>query len=142
MKILAIGLIVFVFLTILARVVSEKGLKFLNAEQKEGLNTAMAATRKWTVLALGAIIISFLLIIYNFRVEPMTGLFWYFGAFMGYNIFVGLLQNIKMRNLNLPQEFLKRNLFSGIIRFVGLAAVLACLYVFFKENSDALTNVF
>lgn len=142
MKFLVIGLIVFVFLTVLARVVAEKGLKVLSDDQKLNLQAALASTRKWTVLALAAIIMAFLLIIYNFKIEPMIGLYWYFGAFLGYNIFVNVIQMIKTKKLNLPAEFTKSNAISGILRFVGLVAVLVCLIVFFKENSDSLSNAF
>lgn len=142
MTYLIIGIILFLGFTLAGRLQADKGQKLLTQEQRSDLVAGLAATRKWTLLALAGIIMGFLLLIYNFRVNPMAGLYGYFGAFLGYTILAQALSHNVIVKLALPAEYRKLNWRSNIFRFLGLALLLVCMVLFFRENQHMLQNAF
>lgn len=142
MTYLIIGIILFLGFTLAGRLQADKGQKLLTQEQRNDLATGLAGTRKWTLLALAGIIMGFLLLIYNFKVNPMAGLYGYFGAFLGYTILVQALSHNVIAKLQLPGEFQKLTWRSNIFRFLGLALLLVCMVLFFRDNQHMLQNAF
>lgn len=133
---LIIAIAGFFAFTIWARFVSEKGMKLLSSDQKAALIDRFSKTRKWSVLILAAIILTFLAISYKFAIDRKVALYAYFGAFLLYTVVVQGITLVKISKLDFPKEFVRTSWMAGILRLAGLIILIVCMTLFLTNNES------
>lgn len=137
-----VGMLLFLVFTIWGRVVTEKGMALLSAEQKSVKAEAMAKDRKISIIFLAAIIVAFLAATRFVHVEPLQATYAYFAAIFLYFFVSNWLAARRLKSVGMPEEFLKKNRLAGILRFVGIIVLIVSLAWFLNENTDSLQRLF
>ncbi|MBL7900852.1 MAG: hypothetical protein JNK73_02555 [Bacteroidia bacterium] len=135
MTFLLLPVIFFLGLTILARVLNEKALKQLSAEQKGLLIQAFSKTRIITVVALSVMILAFLLLSQTSAINSWMLMYLYFGGVLLYIVGISVFGYFKQRQLQLPATYLKWYLYSVIARTIAMIILILGMMLYF-QNAD------
>jgi hypothetical protein len=130
-----VGMAVALAAMLWGRVIRERGLKALNAEELHGLMTAFAKTRTYSIIVLVAIIGLYLILgatgsfekLWSMGVNPMYA---YFGMLFIYVLVTQGLGIARMRMMNLPQPYLKSVYQSAALQVIGILSIAVGLVVY------------
>ncbi len=115
-----VGLVVLLVTVIIARIISEVGVRFLSSEEKQSLVEHMSGMRIVSVIVPAIIIILYLIaatILENGKVD-----IWIFIAFVISILFINIIAVIRLRALRLSKMYRRNILWSKIIAVVGIIA--------------------
>jgi hypothetical protein len=130
-----VGMAVALAAMLCGRVIRERGLKSLNAEELHGLMSAFAKTRTYSIIVLVAIIALYLILgatgsfekLWSMGVNPMYA---YFGMLLVYVLVTQGIGIARMRTMDLPQAYLKSVYQSAALQVIGILSIAVGLVVY------------
>jgi hypothetical protein len=123
-----VGIAIALATTLYGRVIRERGLKVLNAEELHDLMSSFAKTRTYSVFVLVGIIAVYLILgatnsfekLWAMGINPM---FAYFGMLILYVFVTQGLGISRMRRMNLPAAYMKSVYQSAALQVIGLLSI-------------------
>jgi hypothetical protein len=130
-----VGIAIALAATLWGRVIRERGLKTLNAEELHDLMSSFAKTRTVSVFVLVGIIALYLILgatgsfekLWSMGVNPLYA---YFGMLLVYVLVTQGLSIARMRTMNLPQPYLKSVYQSAALQVTGILSIAVGLVVY------------
>lgn len=138
-----IGMAVMFISIIASKFIAEKGLKVLSNEEKGMIVTNMAKTRMTSIYILLSIIVLYVVVMFSgigtwMAAHHVDTFILYFIFIVIYTIVIGYVSYKKLKEMNLPQEYLTSQKKSQIIRIIGI--ICMCIGLFLYLNSVGSLN--
>lgn len=116
-----IGLVALFGAIIAGRVLSEKAMKQLNADQKVQLMDAFSGIRKYSLIPLVVILVGYLLMVNAKVLTGAWGHVIFLGGIVAYLLVSQIITYRRLRRLSLPEEYIRTFRFSQVIVLLGFA---------------------
>jgi hypothetical protein len=117
------NLIIFFGLIIISRVITEKALKELNTEEKARLIDAFSSYRIYNFIAVAIILVLYFIALKYFTDMQLVSLT-YIGVIFLLLLVLSWIAFKKMKQLQMPDKYIKKYLLSLAIKFVGFGFLL------------------
>ena len=118
----------FFALIYIARMMGEKAVKMLNAEQKAGLIDLFAKQRKFGTLIVFVLVAAFLVVLQFKLIEPMIAFSAYFGIMLLYMVFRNYQTYSKLKANDYPQEYINKFMSASILATLGIATFFGLVF--------------
>ena len=130
-----VGIAIALAATLWGRVIRERGLKALNAEELHDLMSSFAKTRTYSVFVLVGIIAIYLIFgatnsfekLWAMGINPMYA---YFGMLIVYVFVTQGLGISRMRRMNLPAAYMKSVYQSAALQVIGILSIAVGLVMY------------
>jgi len=130
-----VGIAIALATTLYGRVIRERGLKVLNAEELHDLMSSFAKTRTYSVFVLVGIIALYLILgatnsfewFWAMGINPMYA---YFGMLILYVFVTQGLGISRMRRMNLPAAYMKSVYQSAALQVIGILSIAVGLVMY------------
>ncbi|MFM7638416.1 MAG: hypothetical protein ACKO67_01685 [Bacteroidota bacterium] len=130
-----VGIGIALVTTLLGRVIRERGLKTLNAEELHNLMTSFAKTRMVSVYVLFGIIAAYLILGATGSFEKLWAMgintmYVYFGLLIVYVFVTQGMGIARMRKMTLPAAYMKSVYQSAVLQVVGIVSIAVGLMMY------------
>lgn len=130
-----VGIAIALATTLYGRVIRERGLKVLNAEELHDLMSSFAKTRTYSVFVLVGIIALYLILgatnsfekLWAVGINPMHA---YFGMLIVYVFVTQGLGISRMRRMNLPAAYMKSVYQAAALQVIGILSIAVGLVMY------------
>ena len=124
-----IGVLVFLVLTYVARMINEKGLKLLDESKKALLIDAFSGQRKFITLPLIILILLFFAALKFFMEYYVFIISGYLVITIIYILAAVIISYRKLKKLDFPKSYLKFFIYSQIVRFTGIVLLFSFVFI-------------
>lgn len=138
MTLLIIAIAGFFIFTMWGRIASEKGMKTLTEDQIATVRDRFTKSRKWSVILLSVIILSFILVSAYFKIDKVYAMYSYFVAFLLYTMFMSGLALSGLKKLGMPDEYIRSVWLASILRLLGLIVLVICMIIYLSQHAEDL----
>jgi hypothetical protein len=130
-----VGIAIALAATLWGRVIRERGLKALNAEELHDLMSSFAKTRTYSVFVLVGIIAIYLILgatgsfekLLSLGINPMYA---YFGLLIVYVFVTQSLGISRMRKMTLPAAYMKSVYQAAVLQVIGILSIAVGLVMY------------
>lgn len=123
----AIGFVILLCCVTLSRVISEKGLRKLSAEQKVRLLDSFSKMRMYYTIPLIVLLGVFFFLEYQFK---ELSFYWFWGfmvLIIAFQLAMTYVIVKKLKSINMPLEYIRKAIFARWIIFAGLIVLIGMI---------------
>jgi len=122
-----IGIGICIFTLIVSRILNERAIKELSADEKAKLVDAFSSMRAYNLIPLAIIVVGYLLAIKYTGLSHMLLSYTYFIFLIAYIVVSQVYVYRKLIRLNYPPSYLKKYTLSRVISFAGIGILFYIL---------------
>jgi uncharacterized membrane protein YiaA len=115
------GFVALLVAMMISRIVSEKGYRRLDAEQKLRLMDGFSTTRAYSMIPLLLLIAAFWFLISQTQIDKRFLTVAYFALLLVYVVFRAILNQRKIKELDLPNDYNRMFTIAQVVSFLGIA---------------------
>lgn len=115
------GFIALLAAVIVSRFISERGYRGLNSNQKLRLMDGFSSTRMYSMIPLLALVAGFWYLMTKTDIDKQLVTTAYFGLLLVYVVVLAILNQRRLRTLEMPPEYRRIFMFAQAVTLVGVA---------------------